>query len=312
MLSFAILLLFALWVVDFAGRHPELLQAFRRVEVVDVVLLVALTLAMFLTNGLYTKLTLQAFDVTISVGEVFLLAAGTTAANYLLPIRGGAGIRAVYLKARHRFPLTDFASALSALYLLALLVNGVLGLASVALLRGAGRPFDPWLGALFAGVALLAGALVLFMPALPERGPRPVVLLARILSGWSRLRAQRGLLASLVAVVLASAALTMVQTRVAFAAFDVALPLADVLFFSAAKGIAVLATLTPGALGIVEWLSVYMAGDLRFTGEEGLLAQALMRGVTVGCAFLLAPVGIRVLGLRYRDSGDASGEQSAA
>lgn len=290
------LLVSAAWIAWYAYTHPGVVAAIGAVSAPHVAVLAVVVLGIFMTNGLYTVVVLSAYGRDLSLRESFLLSVATTAANYLLPARSGAGLRGLYLKSRVGFDLMDFFVTLSGLSVIALLVNGALGLLAVALLVAAGRPFDPWVAAVFAVAVAAPGAIM----ALPVRDAAGTGLVARTLAGWGRLRARPALLARLAAITVAQSVLMMFQTSVAFHAIGTSPPLADVLFFTALKSLALLTTITPGALGIVEWLSVYMAEVLVFSPDQAFVAQGLMRAVTVATALLLGPLAAVALGLAHR------------
>ncbi len=298
-LSSMVLAILAIWAYSYVRSNPEVLNAVMRVSLPSLAGLICLTLGIFLTNALMTKAVLSGYEKHLALREAFLLSAVTTAANYALPGRSGAGVRAVYLKKRLDFDFLDFATTLSGVLVLSIGVNGILGLLSVALLTVAGRGFDLWVAAAF-GFAVLGAATIVVIPTSfaqrPAQGPK---ILARILNGWGRIRTTRGLTLRLVAIAFAQSMLMLVQTLVAFNAIGGPVAVIDSLFFTAAKGIALLATITPGALGVVEWLSVYMASHLSFSPEQAFAAQALMRTVTIGSALSMGSLAAVILGRTY-------------
>lgn len=292
--SFLVLACVAAWIYWYVRSHPAVLESLRDVSLASAAALALLSIAIFASNGLTTVTVLRAFGKTLPHRDAFLLSTLTTAANYILPARSGAGLRAVYLKRRVAFDFTDFATTLAGLYVLAFAVNGVLGLASTIGLALAGRPFDVWIALAFAASAVAAAVIVLLPALLPAR--LALAPADRVLDGWRRLRRQPSLLAKLAAISAAQTATMLLQTLVAFAAIGADVPLTDALFFTAAKGLALLATITPGALGIVEGLSVYTAQHLSFSPDQAFAAQSLMRALTIASAFVLAPVAVVVLG----------------
>jgi uncharacterized membrane protein YbhN (UPF0104 family) len=296
LLSAVALLVSTVWIVWYAYSNPGVIAAVRAVSTAHVAALAFLVLGIFMTNGLYTKVVISAYGRDLSLRESFLLSVATTAANYLLPGRSGAGLRGLYLKGRVGFDLVDFFITLSGLYVIALSVNGALGLLGIGLLVASGRPFDPWVAAVFAFAVLASVAIM----AAPIRDVSGGGLVARTFGGWSRLRARPSLFVKLLAITIGQSLLMLCQTSVAFHAIDATPPLADVLFFTSLKSLALLTTITPGALGIVEWLSVYMAKHLAFSPEQAFVAQGLMRAVTISAALVMGPLAALSLGLAHR------------
>ncbi len=296
-LSTAALLVSVVWIGWYVRSNPAVVEVVRGVSVGHVGVLLGLILGIFATNGLFTRSILSAYGHDFSVREAALLAVTTTAANYVLPGRSGAGVRALYLKGRVGFSLVDFFATLSGLLIVGLCVNGSLGIISIVLLTLSGRPFDPYVAAVFI-TAVVGSAAAIAVPIEISAERR---LLTRVLGGWKRIYQCPTLLGKVVAITLAQSALMLCQTWVAFHAVHVAAPLADTLFFTSAKSLALLATITPGAIGVVEWLSVYMAEHLAFSPDQAFAAQGLMRAITISAALSIGPLAAAVLGSpRYR------------
>ncbi len=308
-ISAIVLVALSLWAYGYIRSHPGVIDGFRSVSLLYIAVLSLLVVGIFATNGLYTRIILSAYGFHLSHRDSFLLAVATTASNYLLPARSGAGLRAIYLKRRMGFSFVDFLATLSGLYLIVLMVNGGLGLVSVALLAANGRPFDPWVSAGFLGAGLVAGGAMFIPVNLSVDATFPIGQLARVIDGWKMLRHHNSLLRKLATVVTCQSLLMFVQTTVAFRAFGLSVPVADALFFTSAKSLALLTAITPGALGIVEWLSVYMANNLTFSPQEAFMAQGLMRTITIATAFALGPVAVFALGipLRRRETPETGG-----
>lgn len=299
-LSGFVLLVSVAWIYWYATSNPAAVDAIRDVSVGHLAMLSVLILGIFATNGLFTMTVLAAYDMRISLRESFQLSVATTAANYILPGRYGAGLRAVYLKGRVGFRLVDFLVTLSGLSVISLGVNGLLGICSVALLAATGRPFDPWVASAFFVAVAVAATLIAASTSTRAAARVRFRPIAEALAGWQRLQRKPRLMVTLVAIAVGQTALMLLQTIAAFHAIRVAVPLADALFFTCVKGLALLTTITPGALGVVEWLSVYMAKHLSFSPEQAFAAQGLMRAVTIAAALTIGPIAALFLGTAHR------------
>jgi uncharacterized membrane protein YbhN (UPF0104 family) len=296
LISILTLALFSVWVVWYAAGHWQDFAVITEVAWPNLLGLYLLFAAILLVNGLYTRYVLTAFGVDLRLKEWVFLSIASTATNYITFFRGGAGVRALYLKFHYQFSFTDFLSTLSAMYIMYFLFNGALGLAGMALLTGSKAGFNLLLTLAFAGLTVLSAAVMLLNIRLPEYGTFPFRQIALIINGWDVIRKNRVLCAKLLGNTALYTLLMVLQTKLAFFAYGVKLSWGAVFCFTSLKGLALLAAVTPGSLGIVEWLSVYLSRILPYTGSEALMAQALMRVVTLTTLLVTGPIAVRYLG----------------
>jgi uncharacterized membrane protein YbhN (UPF0104 family) len=289
---------FLVWLVWYVMGHTQEFVRIAKVPWLNLFALYVLFAAILSCNALYTKYILSAFGVTLRLKEWVSLAIGSAVGNYVSFFRGGAVIRALYLKAHYRFSFSDFLSTLSAVYLMYFIVNGAMGILGMLLLFRMGYTFDIPLATSFVGLASLSVIIMMSKIRLPEFEKFPLRQIARIINGWDLVRKNRRLFAQLMGITAFGAMLLTLQTKVAFSSYGVHLSWGAVMCFSAAKGLALLATITPGALGIVEWISVYLGQSLSYTASEALMAQALMRTVTITTLLITGPFAAHYMGWR--------------
>jgi uncharacterized membrane protein YbhN (UPF0104 family) len=295
-LCLAILIAFAAWTCGYVYRHASDFAALAHLPGSLLLALVAVAVAGVICNGLYIKFALQAFQVDLPAREWLSLTVATSLLNYLTPLRGGMLARAVYLKARYRFGYADFLSTLSAMYLMYVLVYALFGLAGQALLWRQGLDPDRIVLALLAAAGT-AAALLMFVPVrLPHWDAFPLRQLARILEGWRLLRQQRAVFLKLMSTTLAFALLSLLEVRLAASAVGVDLAWPGVLLYSSGQNLAVLASLTPVALGIAEVVSIYLGSTLGYDTSQALMIQALLRSVPFALLLALALPAFHQLG----------------
>jgi hypothetical protein len=156
-----ILILFFTWAAWYISTHWQAFRPVFQVPWTNLAILYGIYFLALYVSGLYTKYNMLAFGLHLTSRECFILSVGTSAANYITFLRGGAGLRAIYFKTRHSFSFLDFFSSLTALYIIQLLVNGVLGLIGLGLLMYDGKPFDkPF--AIFFAASVILGSLAIF------------------------------------------------------------------------------------------------------------------------------------------------------
>jgi uncharacterized membrane protein YbhN (UPF0104 family) len=124
----------------------------------------------------------------------------------------------------------------------------------------------------------------------------PFAQIARILDGWRLLRGQRAPFAKLMLTALAFALLSLLEIKLAASAVGVPLSWASVLVYGSGQNLAVLASLTPVALGIAEAVSIYLGTTLGYDVSQALMIQALLRSVPLGLLLALALPAFHQLG----------------
>jgi uncharacterized membrane protein YbhN (UPF0104 family) len=100
-----------------------------------------------------------------------------------------------------------------------------------------------------------------------------------VLEGWELLRQRRAVFWKLMGVVLAFALLSLLEVKLAASAVGAEISWPAVLIYGSAQNLAVLASLTPVALGIAEAVSIYLGGALGYDTSQALMIQALLRSV---------------------------------
>jgi uncharacterized membrane protein YbhN (UPF0104 family) len=296
-LCIAILAAFAVWTSGYVYRHASDFQVLTHLPGWFLLGLFAIAAASVICNGLYIKFALQAFQVELPAREWLSLTVGTSLLNYVTPLRGGMLVRAVYLKAHYQFGYVDFLSTLSAMYLMYIFIYALLGLAGGALLWQHDASTDPIVLALLAAAAT-ASALLMFVPVrLPRGRVFPLRQLAQILDGWTLLRRKRATFRKLMGTTLVFALLSALEVKLAASAVGVELSWAGVLLYSSGQNLAVLASLTPVALGIAEAVSIYLGTTLGYDISQALMIQALLRAVPLALLLLVALPAFHRLGV---------------
>jgi uncharacterized membrane protein YbhN (UPF0104 family) len=296
-LCIAILAAFAIWTSGYVYRHASDFQVLAHLPVRFLLGLFAIAAASVICNGLYIKFALQAFQVDLPAREWLSLTVATSLLNYVTPLRGGMVVRAVYLKAHYRFGYVDFLSTLSAMYLMYILLYALLGLAGLVLLWEQDAGGDRVVFALLV-VAATTAALLMFLPVrLPRWQVFPLRQLAQIFDGWTLLRRKRATLRKLMGTTLVFALLSVLEVKLAASAVGVALSWPAVLLYSSGQNLAVLASLTPVALGIAEAVSIYLGATLGYDISQALMIQALLRVVPLALLLLVALPAFHRLGV---------------
>jgi uncharacterized membrane protein YbhN (UPF0104 family) len=310
-LSVALLVAFLAWVGWYVSDNAAAFAPVLEVTWVDVAVLTLAFLAIMVGNGLFIAVVSNAFRIRLAGLEWLSLSLASSFANYFLPFRGGTGIRALYMNRVHRFPVTEFVSTLSVMYLMHVVMNGLLALAGMGMIARNGGPLNLSLMSFFAFIAVAGLAAMLIRFEIRRDFKRfPLAQVVRLVNAWQAVRADRGLVLKLWLLMLAMTLATVWQCRAAFDALSITLPWEGVVVYAAAKNLATLIGLTPGSMGVVELISIYLGNVLGYSTADALSVQALIRAVAIASLLLAGPPAL--LYLRRRIGSQTPTQASAA
>lgn len=307
--SIIILTGFFVWVAWYVSRNASLFRPLTEVSIIDLIALFVAFVAIMVCNGIFIAIVAKAFQIQLHTVEWLSLSFASSFANFFLPLRSGTGIRAVYMHRVHRFPISEFVSTLSIMYLMHIVVNAFLALAGMLFIASRDGPTNVALLVLFGGMAL-AGTVAMFTDfgVRADRRGFPLQQLAGLLAAWRKVRQDNALVLRLWLLMVALTAATVWQSFAAFRAVGIDLAGDGVLVYAACKNLGSLIGLTPGSLGIVELISIYLGKVLGYGTADALLVQGLIRAVSVVVLLLAAPAAMIFLKRRLRGNADAASD----
>ena len=133
---------FLIWVAWYVRGNIEAFAPILDVTWLDGLNLTLAFLAIMVGNGLFISIVSSALGIRLTCREYTSLSFASSFANFFLPFRGGAGIRALYMSRMHSFPVAEFLSTLSIMYLMHSVINGLLALTGMGLIAAKGGPVD--------------------------------------------------------------------------------------------------------------------------------------------------------------------------
>ena len=285
-----------IWATWYVSTHQEQFAVVAQVSLLDLLFLYATFIVLLTCNGKIVQIVASAFGVRLKHLECLALSTASSFANYFLPFGGGIGLRGMYLWKLHRLPVTDFVSTLGAMGLMCVAVNGLLAMTGMAVVASVQGHTDVPLFAFFAFMSVVAVVLMTRNFRAGGGARRPAFKrFHQTLDGWRKLRGRADLMAKLGLTTLVFTLLSAWQCKLAFAAISVPLSWGGVLVYAACKNLAAVVSLTPGSLGIVEGVSIYLGTVLGYTTAQALLVQGLVRSVGISTLLIAGPLAILLL-----------------
>ncbi|MFP4355562.1 MAG: YbhN family protein [Phycisphaerae bacterium] len=251
-------------------------------------------------TGLINQVMATHLGAPLPLREVIPLGLASTAANYFLPMRAGAGLRAAYFKKRCNLPLTAFAGSMAAVYVITLLVNATLGLGGMALVYANQQVWSTSVAVVFASVvAICLAALLVRLPAIGKDSPnRILVKLWRVHTGWETLRRSPGVLARSAGLSVLLTSTLMVRLFLIYLALGQPVSWAGCMLIAAMTAVSTFVSITPAGLGVREAMILFASIAIGVTPEVSLVAATIDRVAAVVVLAIAGPISMVYLSRR--------------
>lgn len=286
-------LVILLWaaIVAYVARSHEDVARFQRLS---APVLLGTLLLQFLSQLFYNGVLLvplRTYVKELGYWEFFMVRTGGFLLGYVVPVAGNIAVRLSYLR-RRGLAYLDFAWATALSNVLALMAAATLAVVATAVLwQAAGTPPVRVLGLSAAVLALSLGALIAFhwLPRLAGRLPFGNWRWLAAVSGY---RASRRTMSSVFALSLTRHCLNFVTFGWLYHALS-PVPrgfLTGGLVYAVASPLRIV-QITPGNLGVDEWVAAMVGKALAFEVTTGLIVAAVFRGLILlaqGLGLLLA------------------------
>ena len=276
-------------IVLYLKSNDDLLRPILNISLVNALLLLALTVMLTGTNGLFLKAFAAKFGIGLRFSEWFGLAMITAMGNYLIPFSGGMIARATYLKHRHAFPYAKFITLITANYLVIFWVVGMTGALIMVIFWNSNRFF--WQITLFfvSVVIALSGLVMVRRAKIPENNWL-TKLINTALDGWDLIKNDKSLLIKLITCSLINIVLNGFLFLVAYKATGCTIHFTIALLVSLLSVFSLLVRITPGNFGIQEAI-ISLSSEMVGAGAGiGLLVSLLIRAASLIPAFTLGPI----------------------
>lgn len=264
--------------VEFFARHPQYIRQLGHTNPWWVVAVIALNIPMIGLLIVIYDACLKLCGARLEWKENFLLTSYSSIVNFFGPLQSGPGVRAAYLKTRHRVRLRDYTLA-------SLLYYGLFAFFSALFLLVGTRPWWQTVLALAAVAVFSVFVIRLFL----KRDSRPAE---------SHFNLQGSVLAQLVIVTFLQVLLTAITYFVELRAVNSHITWGQAVSYSGAANFALFVSLTPDAIGFRETFLVFSRHLHHVSTANILGANIIDRGAYLIFLLLLFLV---VLGVHAKD-----------
>lgn len=289
-ISLIILISLIVWAGIYVKSHIDEFGIIFSLSLKYLGILLFLSLLEIFLVGLLTKIITKSFRIDLTSREWFGLSVVTRLGNYLLPFKGGAGLRGIYLRKYHDFPYTYFLTALVATSVIVFFVNSSIGVTGMCLVYAYYKIFN-WIvfGAL--GIFfLLFLAIIIFSPKVPNFRSNFLNQISNAINTWHEIKKSTSVVLKLLSITLLHAFLNILIIFFAFRAFSLNVPLTQTMIIASLSVLSMLIGMTPGSIGINEAVIVFSSRLFQITTAQGLLVATLRRIVMLFWVFTLGPI----------------------
>ena len=226
--------------VHFFTTHPQYFDELKQISPWWIVAVVALNIPMVGLLVLIYDATVRLCGQRLGWQENFLLTSYSSIINFFGPLQSGPGVRAAYLKTRHKVRLRDYTLA-------TLMYYGMFAFFSAIFLLAGNRPW--WQTVLAAGAVGVFSSLLI--RKFIERDKQPAD---------SKLHLHRGLVTKLFVATFLQVLLTAITYFVELKAINPHIAWGQAVSYAGAANFALFVSLTPDAIGFREAFLVFSQG----------------------------------------------------
>lgn len=266
---------------------------FKELYFVNPIYILALSFLFVLglfVNSVVLRVLMEPFNIKLKKGEAFGLSAITNFYNFITPFKGGAGMRALYLKKKHDFSYINFLATLSAIYVIIFLVACIFGLFSMGLIYWFYKIFNPIIFLMFFLLFVFLLGIIIFSPKVPMQKNKLLNKIATVINGWHLIKNNYKVILFITFFSSVQLMLCAISTMIAYYTFGFNLSFLKALFISCVGSLSVIVSITPGNLGIGDAINIFSANLMGVGLSQAVAANLLLRAVNILVILILGPI----------------------
>lgn len=267
-----------------------------------------LYLGNLIVNGLFFKVMIRDFGIELNFFEYTAISILTAFGNAFIPLRGGLGIRAVYMKSRYGFNYTNSVATIAGTNIIAFNIISILALVTLLVLYVTGAFFSLAVTFVFVLMAFASFYIMLYSPRWYRLIPFSSVRnkLDELMDGWSVIRKSPKNVYLLYLLGLANFLLLSLITWFEFMALNIQdmsgsnVTYPQSFFMSFMSTISLYIGITPASLGIREGLLMLTSTIVKISPSHVLMMSILDRAISFSLLLMLFHVATWHLKVRLR------------
>jgi uncharacterized membrane protein YbhN (UPF0104 family) len=291
-LAYGIVAAFVILCAYYVFEHWQDFAFVASVSFPSIVAAGLLVLVSYVLNAYQLSLFLKNFKVSLGVTELMALTTGMLLGNLLIPMRGGTGGLALYLKRVHDLDFGSFAAIYGGTAVLIALINSGMAIVALVLLGWLHNFSHPLLSILVVGIFACCLYLSLFPPPIRWKRSGLLGLAFRAARSWHLLTRNRRLLLALALSFLAMSFALMSAFYLIYGALGMPLSASAVLITSSLGNIANLIPITPGSLGVFDGVMIQVPQIFGLDPARAIAATLVFRVLSFFWAFLFGIPGM--------------------
>lgn len=301
-LGYAVVGLFVALCGHYVFTHRQDFLFVTAISVPETVCAALVVMLTYVANAYQFRFFLRKFGLDLGIIELTALSAAMILGNMLIPMRGGSGGLAVYLKKVHGLDFRQFAAIYAGSAILLVLINTSMAAIVLLLLAWLRGFVHVPLSVLVAGMFVGCLYLTLFPP--PMKWKRGGLLGAAFDAGhsWHLLTRDRGLLLRLAACLIVMALCITVSFYLIYRALGTPISPSGALVTTSMGNIANLVPLTPGSLGIFDAVVIQVPQMFGMDAARSIAGTLVFRVLSFFWAIVLGLPGVLYI-LKLRREG---------
>ncbi len=250
-----------------------------RAGTLDIVYLILIWLVAQSTAGYINYMIFLELGTKLTFIEWFGLPLYQAVCNYVVPLRGGAAVTAIYLKKRHGMAYSRFLSCFMTVHVLFMLTTGPVACLLLIVLVLTGGDWHGGLFGFFAVVTVAMWVCWLILPKLRFSGGRIGKILLNVSQGWQAVSGNSRLIFKLIILICVSIIAHAVRIYIAMRAVGLSSGILESGICGIILQYSVLVKVLPGNFGVQEGTLSLSLSILGYPAEMGMAAALLIRGV---------------------------------
>jgi uncharacterized membrane protein YbhN (UPF0104 family) len=291
-LAYGIVAAFVVLCAHYVFAHWQEFAFVAAISFPEVIAAGFLVLVSYILNAYQLSLFLKNFKVSLGFTELMALTTGMLLGNLLIPMRGGTGGLALYLKRVHDLDFGSFAAIYGGTAVLIALINSGMAIAALVLLGWLHNFSHPLLSVFVVGIFACCLYLSLFPPPIRWKRSGLLGLAFRAARSWHLLTRNRKLLLALATSFLAMSFSLLYAFYLIYLALGAPLSASAVLITSSLGNIANLIPITPGSLGIFDAVMIQVPQIFDMDPARSIAATLVFRVLSFFWAFLFGIPGM--------------------